>query len=63
MFKVNDFVYIRPDIAIDMSINEKGRIVHINDDLYFVTNLNMPFLGTINGWLTKYEISSKPWIK
>ena len=61
MININDVVYIRPDIALTVE-NERGRVISKKDNLYFVTNLNMPFYGTISTWLTEYEISLQPWV-
>ena len=52
-----DIVYIRPDLINFEEVNEKGIILEIKDNLYRVSNVNMPFIGTIHAWFTANEVS------
>ena len=58
MYNINDYVYIRPDLIDFEEVNERGRIDMVKDGLYHVTNVNMPFIGTISAWFTENEISA-----
>jgi hypothetical protein len=53
--KVNDIVTI---LAYKNDPkNCRGRVNSISDGRYYITNMNMPFMGTINDWFTREEIS------
>lgn len=56
-----EVVFIRPDLIEDDLNNDRGMVLATNDNLIFVSNLNMPFMGTINTWFTEHEISREPW--
>jgi hypothetical protein len=55
MFKVNEHVRVK---GMRMgSPDEFARIAYIKEDgVYFVTNMNMPYQGTINQFMTEDKI-------
>lgn len=54
-FVVNEFVRIKR--YAEDGINGYGRVGYIEDDgRYFVTNMNMPFLGTVNNFFNEDEL-------
>jgi len=55
-FELNDVVTIKGN----KGVNETGRIICINENnttLFKVSNLNMTFNGSLNGWFYADELS------
>lgn len=48
MFKLNEIVIIKK--YKDDETNCKGRVTAIDQNLYHVSNMNMPFMGSVNKW-------------
>ena len=38
--------------------NERGRVQSFNEEtgLYWVVNMNMPYMGTVSDWFSAYEL-------
>ena len=54
-FKANEFVRIKQ--YEESGINGYGRVSYIKEDgRVFVTNMNMPFLGTVNNLFDEDEL-------
>jgi len=45
----------------DDEYNSEGRVIQISEDgkSYRVSNLNMPFMGTVNDWFTADEVEAQ----
>jgi len=56
-FKINEFVKILP--FKNDTYNCEGRInqIDITNKRYHVTNMNMPFMGTISDWFEEKELA------
>ena len=53
-YKVNDHVRLYDYPEGDINEAARIRTIYENDDV-FLTNMNMPYLGTINGRFSKEE--------
>ena len=54
MFKLNETVRIVGEAK--GSINEFARVTQISDEGYHVSNINMPYVGSINAWMHEVEL-------
>ena len=55
-FKVYD--HVRINKFPESSTNARGKVDFIRGDLYYVSNLNMPYAGTISQFFTEEELSN-----